>query len=369
MTQEPSASRGQDVREHQHCNANMLSDDADQEASLMENSHPDQIAIAVGDDTQQHHPPADFTILENGLSSNTVSRTESPQPPYYRSPECFELSCCFCVALAALVVHKLPIAANQRAMPVQYLESSGEYVLNQSYNEPLVSDTVSNVACILLAVVLPCLVQCTICYFTSFKKQQRQRIPEDLHNTACVYLLTFGITMLTTEFIKLYAGYLRPVFFDYCEPDANYQECTSDAARNGDENYRMSFPSGHASASFCGMTLLTLYLHTHFGVATKRIYYHQVAVVPATDAAVSAIDNQDNGISSVPCNTHRLVAQFQQPLGYTRLISILALLPMGLAIFIAASRVHDNKHFPADVVGGSVLGTSVAVYVYGLWFP
>lgn len=174
----------------------------------------------------------------------------------------------------------------------------------------------------------------------------------DLHNTACVYMLTFGITILTTDIIKVYAGYLRPVFFEYCKPDENYQECTSDAAK--EENYRMSFPSGHASGSFCGLTLLTLYLHTHFGVATKRVYKQQVVVI-------------DNDGGNVP--THRLVAEFQQPLGYTRLISILALLPMALAIFIAASRVHDNKHFPADVVGGSLLGASVAVYVNSLWFP
>jgi membrane-associated phospholipid phosphatase len=44
------------------------------------------------------------------------------------------------------------------------------------------------------------------------------------------------------------------------------------------------------------------------------------------------------------------------------------LLPMGLALFIAASRVVDNKHFPADVVGGSLLGAAISYYVYGLWF-
>ena len=41
---------------------------------------------------------------------------------------------------------------------------------------------------------------------------------------------------------------------------------------------------------------------------------------------------------------------------------------MALALFIAASRVHDNMHFPADVVGGAVLGTAIAIYVNSLWF-
>jgi len=52
-----------------------------------------------------------------------------------------------------------------------------------------------------------------------------------------------------------------------------------------------------------------------------------------------------------------------------RFVSIAALLvPMGVATFIAASRIVDNKHHPADVVGGAVLGTAVSVFVNGLWF-
>jgi membrane-associated phospholipid phosphatase len=42
---------------------------------------------------------------------------------------------------------------------------------------------------------------------------------------------------------------------------------------------------------------------------------------------------------------------------------------MGVAVFVAASRVADNKHHPADVVGGAVLGTSVSLFVHSLWFP
>lgn len=41
---------------------------------------------------------------------------------------------------------------------------------------------------------------------------------------------------------------------------------------------------------------------------------------------------------------------------------------MALALFIAVSRVRDNKHFPADVVGGSLLGGSIAIFANSLWF-
>ena len=32
------------------------------------------------------------------------------------------------------------------------------------------------------------------------------------------------------------------------------------------------------------------------------------------------------------------------------------------------SRVHDNRHHPADVVGGALLGGSVASLVFGIWY-
>jgi membrane-associated phospholipid phosphatase len=54
---------------------------------------------------------------------------------------------------------------------------------------------------------------------------------------------------------------------------------------------------------------------------------------------------------------------------YYRFISFSSfVLFMGLATIIATSRVVDNKHFPADVVGGSVLGLGIAVYINGLWY-
>lgn len=110
------------------------------------------------------------------------------------------------------------------------------------------------------------------------------------------------------------------------------------------EDTRKSFPSGHASTSFCGLTLLTLFLHTRFGLPSL-VHRQQRRTDP-------------NGTGSIlPTTT------------IYRFISIFSLAPMALAVFIAVSRIVDNKHWPADVVGGAVLGASVANFVHGLWLP
>lgn len=166
-----------------------------------------------------------------------------------------------------------------------------------------------------------CIIHRTLGYFsTSFTP----------HTTICVYTAAAGLTIVLTDAVKLYVGYLRPVFYDICVPDDTYESCTND----DDSDARKSFPSGHASLSFCGLGLLSFYLERRFGVSKFRIPN-----------------------SSRPPTT----------VGFTRIVSILCKTPLVLAGFIAASRVVDNKHFPADVVGGSVLGFSLSFWIDGIW--
>ena len=224
---------------------------------------------------------------------------------------------------------------HERPIPYQFLENSGDYIRNLNNNEEFDGDTVSNTALFLLAILFPLVSQLALSYW---------RCPrENVHATLCVYLVATGLTALGTESVKLYAGYLRPIFYELCEPDEEYQTCNNSSS----DNARKSFPSGHASLSFCGLTLLTLFLHQRFGLGSIR--------------EVRSINN-NNGEEQ-----QFTIAYKKSPVLY-RMISILSLLPMALALFVAASRVHDNKHFPADVVGGAVLGGSVALFAHSLWF-
>ena len=47
---------------------------------------------------------------------------------------------------------------------------------------------------------------------------------------------------------------------------------------------------------------------------------------------------------------------------------MLCLGPTLVAAWVAASRVHDNAHHPADVVGGAVVGGGAAVLWYLRYF-
>jgi membrane-associated phospholipid phosphatase len=159
-----------------------------------------------------------------------------------------------------------------------------------------------------------------------------------------------GLNLLATDVIKHYVGYLRPIFFDLCQPSEDYSECT---AAGDNHEVRLSFPSGHASLSMCGLLLFSKLLEQRFGVSSPQRTVYQL------DAATGQIWMQQ--AASLTSSS------LSSSLGLYRMVSLLCHLPVALALFIAASRVVDNKHFPADVVGGAVLGGSIATLIHGIW--
>jgi diacylglycerol diphosphate phosphatase / phosphatidate phosphatase len=157
--------------------------------------------------------------------------------------------------------------------------------------------------------------------------------PSSCHKTVCVYLASVGLTLLATDFVKVYVGYLRPIFYDQCMPDDEYTRCTGDDV----EDARMSFPSGHASSSFCGLGLLSFYLEKRFGASKFRNAGPELTPPPKS-------------------------------LAIARVLSVMSKAPLLLAGYISTSRIVDNKHHPADVVGGAALGLSMALWIHSIWY-
>ena len=167
-------------------------------------------------------------------------------------------------------------------------------------------------------------------------------------------MVVVGLTIFVTDTIKLYVGYLRPIFYESCQPSDDYQTCNSSEY---EIQRRLSFPSGHASLSFAGLLLFSTQLERLYGLSKYQAYrisphsgqiYAQYVYTAAAGAGSPATQTQING-------------------AIYRLVSLICYTPMLLALYISSSRIVDNKHFPADVVGGSILGSAIAVLVQSIW--
>ena len=135
----------------------------------------------------------------------------------------------------------------------------------------------------------------------------------------------FGGAAFCIDCVKRYCGYWRPYFYDQCGFDAATGKCTGD----DDEAFK-SFPSGHS-----GLSMVTMLYTSYCILGACRL---------GRPLRVKGVD-----------------------LG--GLVVIAGLLPVGLSLFVAASRVVDNDHWPADVVGGAVIGGGFATLYYHRYFP
>jgi diacylglycerol diphosphate phosphatase/phosphatidate phosphatase len=127
----------------------------------------------------------------------------------------------------------------------------------------------------------------------------------DLHHAILGILQGQAITFFVTSLLKVLAGRPRPDYLARLKtPGVSHVDL-----REG----RFSFPSGHASISFCAMTFLFFYLSGKlhlFGPHTHQAFWKV----------------------------------------------LLALSPMVISLLIAVSRTMDYHHHFADITAGSVIG-------------
>lgn len=291
------------------------------------NTNPPPSTTSIDSDT----PILD--VEENGVADVDANDSSSSKS-YFCSDEFIELLICILpVAIGALCELSNVIQPYQRPIPSQ--EIDGNIVYPFMYNVEEHGETVPFWG-VGLASYGPALFQLGILYACKNAKTIYGR-GEMVHKTLCVYTMGVGLTQMICNLAKLYCGYFRPLFLYYCEPNGN-MECTGDW---GDEQQsRKSFPSGHASLTTCGMLLFSYFLVDTFGYsAYKRIVAAQSPDTPRS-----------------------------KPPRFVRIKEILCYTPTAIALWIAASRVHDDHHHPADVVGGCLLGGSVGTLVYNIYF-
>ncbi|KAL7411515.1 phosphatidic acid phosphatase type 2/haloperoxidase [Mrakia frigida] len=154
----------------------------------------------------------------------------------------------------------------------------------------------------------------------------------DLHSGLLGLILSLAVTSTATNIIKICVGRPRPDLLDRCQPAAGLSNptpytlssssiCTRTDLLN--DGFR-SFPSGHASLSFCGLIYLTFYLAAKMKISNKR------------------------GLS---IKTWILLA------------------PISGAVLVAVSRSMDYRHHATDIIAGSILGFFIGWYCYRQYYP
>lgn len=181
---------------------------------------------------------------------------------------------------------------------------------------------------VVLAVIVPIAIQAALSLVVA-------RSFWDFHASLLGLVLSHAITVTATTMIKVTVGRPRPDVIDRCQPRAGATDspvyglvtdaiCTNPLdGRLITDGFR-SFPSGHASTSFAGLTFLSLYFAGKFHLYGRKGH-----------AATSW----------------------------------LVFIPMLGATLIAVSRTMDYRHHATDVIAGGILGTVVAVATYFLYYP
>lgn len=271
------------------------------------------------------HPPLDRTETKGSIK-------EYISNPYLL----FELlACVLFVSLGHFTPsHIFRMTVYERDIP--YLQTAnGDIILDQYINRPLVDgESIPDWLLIVLGPILTAMIVLPMSYCYGPKG--------DTHAAMCALMFGVGCNVFFTAFFKLYVGYWRPNFYNLCEFSADNMRCEAEDDTQG----RLSFPSGHASLSFCCMTFLTLFFYGKIGL-------HSLKAAHLGGCDISTMEREI------------LVARMCLK---KRVVAILATAPISLAMFISASRVRDNYHHPADIVCGALVGSISAIFSYGLWY-
>ncbi|KAK0526032.1 hypothetical protein OC834_004948 [Tilletia horrida] len=157
----------------------------------------------------------------------------------------------------------------------------------------------------------------------------------DFHSAFLGLVLTNALTLTITTLIKVTVGRPRPDLIDRCKPQsgamnaavyglATQAVCTTPVTDHIIRDGFRSFPSGHASTAFAGLTFLSLYL------AGK----------------VHLFDSRGHALGAW-----------------------IVLTPLVGAALIAVSRTEDYRHHATDVIAGGLLGFWVSVAIYLMYYP
>ena len=323
----------------------------------------------------------DTAIDNDNNERRNVPTTTSPNTTNTRSVvvrwNCLEVLVCLLPAVIGVSLEfASPWFLYERPIPYQTLEipiattteteTESYYVRNQMYDvRQHGGETVPPAWMFLIGIVVPFLVQLLIVSYRQYYSPHHTNTTkknQHIHKTLCVYLLAIGLTQSLTNIAKLYVGYLRPIFYEVCQLTTTTSNPVSCATTTKHEHSaRVSFPSGHASMSTCGLLLLSYYLARTFGRhrrdggdarTTRRRRRSSNSYSIQNDDDVNDDDDENENENYSSHRNRRTTSATEMtttprrclPIQLARLVSIMCYAPMLVAFFISAFCLYTFIH-------------------------
>ena len=207
-----------------------------------------------------------------------------------------------------------------------------------SLSYPRQTETVSAALLFFFAVGVPLLIFAVFFWLRRSSSHARS----EYHNLLLAFLLCVLLNLLLTDSVKKLTGRPRPNFFaltHWQQYDASGEWGPGpDASASDIREAYQSFVSGHTSLSFAGLLFLAHFLFQQLSPLSPLHIAHSITVDRRRLSQLSRINN--------------LPSLF------------IPFLPVALAMWIGLTRIVDYYHFCEDVLGGAVLGSSLATVIF-----
>eukprot|EP00521_Asterionellopsis_glacialis_P014387 CAMPEP_0195306010 /NCGR_PEP_ID=MMETSP0707-20130614/36983_1 /TAXON_ID=33640 /ORGANISM="Asterionellopsis glacialis, Strain CCMP134" /LENGTH=358 /DNA_ID=CAMNT_0040370219 /DNA_START=115 /DNA_END=1190 /DNA_ORIENTATION=- len=148
----------------------------------------------------------------------------------------------------------------------------------------------------------------------------------ELQSGICAFFLAIGSSEGFTQLLKHFVSRKRPNFYQLCGFNTSTLQCEAPYSKVAEA--MRSFPSGHTSLSFCGMTFVVWFL-------LGRVARHQFSSSSTLKVLVYGC----------------------------------MVLPWSYSTYVGATRIVDYWHHVDDVLAGCLLGTTCATVAYHVYHP
>ncbi|CAO1604914.1 hypothetical protein XANCAGTX0491_008454 [Xanthoria calcicola] len=209
--------------------------------------------------------------------------------------------------------------------------------------------------------------------------------------------LSLALSFVLTQGMKNLFGKPRPDLLSRCDPDYENQAeyalggypqvlnglylVSSTICRQTDKGMLndgfSSFPSGHSSYSFAGLTYLSLYLASKFSITIPYLLpfsYSSSSSSTSTFANSTNPTRPDSSSPTLPTTAPSSSTQRQQqtPLRSQSAappvyLLLLPLIPLCLAIYISSTRYSDFRHHGFDILFGSLMGIVLSWFSFRMY--